>query len=285
MQSVKLQTFEKPYRPFTNLHRPTIQSNEVLVEVVAEGVDPIHMIQENGEDLLTEDIEIVGIIVEVGADVSNWKIGDHVCALLAGGGYAEYCAVPAVQCLPVPKDLSLVEAAAVPETFFTVWANIFMRGRLQRGETLLIHGGNCGISKTGIQLAHAWGAKVFVTVGNEEKGEACVRLGADGYVNYKNQDFVQRVRELNGGRGVDVILDTVRGDNFAKNLELLETEGRLVQIAFQEGNDLNVSCRSLIMKRRRDFDKAANFLLTPLADSPISFFVVVALYLFLFYEL
>ena len=159
----------------------------------------------------------------------DWRVGDEVCALVAGGGYAEYCAAPAPQCLPVPRGLDLVAAAAIPETFFTVWTNVFERGRLQAGESLLVHGGSSGIGTTAIQLARARGARVFATAGSAEKCAACERLGAERAINYREADFVAVVRELTGGRGVDVVLDMVGGDYFARNIDVLAIEGRLVR--------------------------------------------------------
>ena len=163
----------------------------------------------------------------------RWREGDAVCALVAGGGYAEYCAVPAVQCLPVPAGAARwSRRRRMPETFFTVWTNVFERGRLQAGESMLVHGGSSGIGTTAIQLARAFGARVFATAGSAAKCEACVRLGAEIAVNYREQDWGAALREATGGRGVDVILDMVGGDYVARNLTLLAVEGRLVQIAF-----------------------------------------------------
>jgi len=169
---------------------------------------------------------------------------------VAGGGYAEYCAAPAPQCLPVPGKLDLIHAAALPETFFTVWTNVFDRGRLQRGETFLVHGGSSGIGTTAIQLAHAFGARVIATAGSDEKCEACRKLGADIAVNYRTEDFAAKVMEATEGKGADVILDMVGGDYIPKNLKCLAVEGRLVQIAFLKGSTAEINLLPLMMKRQ-----------------------------------
>jgi NADPH:quinone reductase len=179
----------------------------------------------------------------------RWAPGDRVCALVAGGGYAEFCAAPAVQCLPVPVGASMVEAAAIPETFFTVWANVFERGRLRAGETLLVHGGTSGIGTTAIQLARASGATVFATAGSAEKCVACHALGAAMAIDYRQADWVAALKAATNGRGVDVILDMVGGDYVAKNLELLATEGRLVQIAFLRTSHVELDLMPLMRRR------------------------------------
>jgi putative PIG3 family NAD(P)H quinone oxidoreductase len=168
--------------------------------------------------------------------VEGWRVGDRVCALVAGGGYATLCVAPALQCLPVPASLTMVEAAAVPETFFTVWTNVFERGRLQAGETALVHGGSSGIGTTAIQLAVVRGARVFVTAGSDEKCRACESLGAGRGINYRTEDFADVVKALTGGRGVDLVLDMVGGDYFARNMAVLATEGRLVEIGLMGGS-------------------------------------------------
>ena len=180
-------------------------------------------------------LEVAGTIASVGDAVTGWRVGDEVCALVSGGGYATLAAVPAVQCLPRPSTLSLVEAAGVPETFFTVWSNVFDRGRLRAGETALFHGGTSGIGTTAIQLAAARGARVFATAGSAAKCRACESLGAERAIDYRATDFVEEVRSLTGGRGVDLILDIVGGSYVARNLAALATDGRLVQIGFMEG--------------------------------------------------
>jgi putative PIG3 family NAD(P)H quinone oxidoreductase len=194
-------------------------------------------------------LEVAGTVVATGSDATRWREGDRVCALVAGGGYAEYCTAPAVQCLPVPRGLTWVEAAALPETFFTVWTNVFERGRLAAGETLLVHGGSSGIGTTAIQLARAFGARVFATAGSARKCEACEQLGAERCINYRDEDFVTVVKTLTGGRGVDVVLDMVGGDYVARNLEALAVEGRLVQIAFLKGSVAPVDL--FVLMRRR----------------------------------
>jgi NADPH2:quinone reductase len=181
--------------------------------------------------------------------VTRWQVGDSVCALVAGGGYAEFCAVPEAQCLPIPRGLAMTEAAALPETYFTVWTNLFQRGHLTPGETVLVHGGSSGIGTTAIQLAHAFGAQVYVTAGSEAKCSACRALGAALAINYHETDFVAAVREATASRGVDVILDMVGGPYVARNLAALAVDGRLVQIAFVAGSPVDVDLRVVMTKR------------------------------------
>jgi len=234
--------------------QPKPAAQEVLIKVEAAGVNRPDIMQREGcyaplpgaSSIL--GLEVSGTITALGSGVKSFQVGDRVCALISGGGYAEYCVAPWQQCLRVPKNLTMIEAAGIPETFFTVWANVFTRGRLQKGETLLIHGGSSGIGTVAIQLAHAFGARVFVTAGSDEKCEFCLKLGADIAINYRTQDFVSEIRRLNAGQGVDVILDMVAGDYFQKNLELLAPEGRLVQIATQRGAQVNLSLLTLINK-------------------------------------
>ena len=230
--------------------------DEVLIKVAAAGVNRPDVLQRQGayapppgaSDL--PGLEVAGEVVALGAPGGRWKLGDKVTALVAGGGYAEYCAAPAVQCLLVPGKLDLVHAAALPETFFTVWTNVFDRGRLKAGETFLVHGGSSGIGTTAIQLAHQFGARVFTTAGSDEKCSKCKELGADLAVNYRSRDFVQAVAEATGGRGVDLILDMVGGDYINRNLQCLAIEGRLVQIAFLQGPKAEVNFAALMMKRQ-----------------------------------
>jgi putative PIG3 family NAD(P)H quinone oxidoreductase len=177
------------------------------------------------------------------------EVGQHVCALVSGGGYAEYCAVPAPQCLPIPGRLTLVEAAAVPETFFTVWTNVFERGRLQPGEWLLVHGGASGIGTTAIQLGRAFGAKVITTAGSERKGDACLALGANASINYRQHDFVEAVKDMTGGRGVDVILDIIGGEYLQRNLSALAFDGRLVQIGLMGGPKAQLNLIPVMQRR------------------------------------
>ena len=214
---------------------------EVLVAVEAAGVNRPDVMQRQGlyppppgaSDI--PGLEIAGTVASLGDGVDTPAVGSRVCALVSGGGYAEYCAAPAPLCLPVPAGLDSVEAAALPETFFTVWTNVYDRARLAEGESLLVHGGSSGIGTTAIQLAKAFGAAVYVTAGSKSKCDACLALGADAAINYRDEDFVERVGALTGGRGVDVVLDMIAGDYLARNLKCLAVEGRLVIIAVQHG--------------------------------------------------
>lgn len=236
--------------------RPTPKpaAGEVLVKVAAAGVNRPDVIQRYGKyppppgasDL--PGLEVAGTVAALGDGVTQLKIGDAICALVSGGGYAEYCTAPVPQCLPVPKGLSMVEAAAVPETFFTVWTNVFERGRLKAGETFLVHGGASGIGTTAIQLAKAFGARVFATAGTPEKCAACEKLGAEKAVNYKTEDFLAVLKEKTGD-GVDLILDMVGGDYVGKNLQLARMEGRIVQIAFLKSAKTEVNLDPLMRKR------------------------------------
>jgi putative PIG3 family NAD(P)H quinone oxidoreductase len=194
-------------------------------------------------------LEVAGAIVEVGPEVGDWQVGDRVCALVAGGGYAKYCSAPAPQCLPVPRGLDMKEAAGIPETFFTVWTNLFDRARLKPGEWVLIHGGSSGIGTTAIQLARAFGSRVIVTAGSAAKCAACERLGAERAINYRETDFVAAVGEVTGGRGVDVVLDMVGGDYVPRNIDVLTLEGRLVQIAFLAGSTVRINLAPLMQRR------------------------------------
>jgi NADPH:quinone reductase len=234
---------------------PMVGDNDVLIEVAAAGVNRPDVFQRLGKyppppgasPIL--GLEVAGRISEVGRDVTQWKAGDAVCALVAGGGYAEYCVAPAVQCLPIPNGLSPVQAAAIPETFFTVWTNVFQRGRLAPGETLLVHGGASGIGTTAIQLAAAIGARVFATVGSAEKCSVAASLGAEDAFNYHTTDFVEAVRDRTKGRGVDVILDMVGGPYVARNMQALAIDGRLVQISFLEGSKIEIELHPIMAKR------------------------------------
>mgnify|MGYP001821999898 CR=1 FL=1 len=236
--------------------KPAPGDGEVLIRVAAAGVNRPDVAQRVGRyppppgasDL--PGLEVAGIIETVGNGVDNWQPGDRVCALTNGGGYAEYAAAPAGQCLPVPAGLSLVEAAALPETFFTVWTNVFERGRLRAGETLLVHGGSSGIGVAAIQMARAMGARVFVTAGSDEKCAACAALGAEIAINYRQQDFVTELQEATAGVGVDVILDMVGGDYVGRNLTLAALDGRVVNIAFQAGFEATVNFLPLLVKRQ-----------------------------------
>jgi putative PIG3 family NAD(P)H quinone oxidoreductase len=235
--------------------RPVPGDRDVVVRVEAAGVNRPDILQRQGRYPVPEDasplpgLEIAGEIVAAGAGVTRWRIGDRVMALTHGGGYAEYCRVFEDHCLPIPAALSAVEAAAVPETFFTVWYNVFMRCRLERGETLLVHGGSSGIGTTAIQLARATGCRVITTAGTEEKCRFCEALGADRAVNYRDADWPAEVREFSGGRGVDVVLDMVAGPYVQKNLDCLAKEGRLAIIAFLGGPESELNLRVLLAKR------------------------------------
>ena len=234
---------------------PTPGPGEVLIRVAAAGVNRPDLMQRLGRyppppgasDI--PGLEIAGVIERVDDSVAEWRAGDRVCALVAGGGYAEYCAAPAPQCLPVPRNLDMVRAAAIPETFFTVWTNVFERGRLKAGESILIHGGSSGIGTTAIQLARARGSRVFATAGSAEKCAACERLGAERAINYRDTDFVGAIKDLTGGRGVDVVLDMVGGDYLARNIDALAFEGRLVQIATLRGASAEINLASLMQRR------------------------------------
>jgi NADPH:quinone reductase len=234
---------------------PGVSAGEVLIRVAAAGVNRPDLLQRQGKYAPppgapdTPGLEVAGTLVAIGGSVAGWTIGDHVCALVAGGGYAEYCVAPAVQCLPVPRGFSMVEAAAIPETFFTVWTNVFDRGRLQAGETILIHGGASGIGTTAVMLARAFGATVYATAGTPEKCAACERLGATRAINYRTEDFLEVVRAATAGAGVDLVLDMVGGDYVSRNLEVLAVEGRLVQIAFLRGGRVEVNLAPLMQKR------------------------------------
>ncbi len=228
---------------------------EVLVKVHAAGVNRPDIMQRQGGynpppgASLIPGLEIAGTIVEAASDVTGWKVGDQVCALVSGGGYAEYCVAPAPQCLPVPEGLTMVEAAGLPETYYTVWTNVFQRGRLKAGEIFLLHGGSSGIGTTAIQLAREFGARIFTTVGNAEKAKVCTDLGAERAINYRDEDFVAVVAELTGGKGVDLILDMVGGSYIERNIEALAVEGRLVQIAFQQPSKVEIDLLPMMLKR------------------------------------
>jgi len=234
---------------------PVPAEGEVLIRVAAAGVNRPDVFQRRGRYAPppgasdTPGLEVSGTIETVGPGVTGVAAGDAVCALVSGGGYAEYCVAPAPQCLPVPRGMDVVTAAAIPETFFTVWTNVFQRGRLQPGESLLVHGGSSGIGTTAIQLAKARGARVFATAGSADKCAACERLGAERCVDYRTSDFVPVVRELTGGRGVDVVLDMVGGDYFARNLDVLAVEGRLVEIATLHGVKAEVNLQAVMARR------------------------------------
>jgi len=235
---------------------PTPAAGEVLIEVVAAGINRPDIMQRQGayppppgaSDI--PGLEVAGTVVAIGLGVHHTKIGDQVCALVTGGGYATYCPAPELQCLPVPKGFSMVEAAALPENFFTVWHNVFERGALKAGESVLIHGGSSGIGTTAIQLAKAFGAQaIFATAGSRDKCHACEKLGATSGIDYKHEDFVKVIKDATSGRGVDVILDMVGGDYIQRNISALAVEGRLVYIAFLRGPQTEINLMPLMLKR------------------------------------
>jgi NADPH2:quinone reductase len=234
---------------------PVPKPGEIAVKVAAAGVNRPDVLQRMGLYPVPADasdlpgLEIAGQVVACGAEARMWKVGASVCALAHGGGYAEYCVVPEVQALPVPRGLSMVEAASLPETFFTVWSNVYDRGRLKPGETLLVQGGSSGIGVTAIQMAKAMGNRVIATAGSDEKCAACVRLGADKAINYRTQDFLAEVLAATGGKGVNVVLDMVGGDYVPKELKCLADEGRLVFIAFLRGPKTELDINE-VMRRR-----------------------------------
>lgn len=237
--------------------RPVPQpgKGEILIEVHAAGVNRPDVLQRLGKyepppgasDI--PGLEVAGVVAALGEGVTEFKAGEKVCALLAGGGYAEYATVPAAQALPIPDGLSMIEAACLPETFFTVWSNVFDRGRLKAGEIFLVHGGSSGIGTTAIPLAKAFGAKVFTTAGSDEKCAACVKLGADRAINYKTEDFVEVIKGETQGRGVDVVLDMVGGDYIPRTVSIMATEGRHVSIAFLQSPKVSLNFFPIMTKR------------------------------------
>ena len=234
---------------------PQAGPGDVLIKVAYAGVNRPDCLQRSGRyppppgasPIL--GLEASGHVVAVGEGVTQWRIGDAVCGLANGGAYAEYVAIPQGQVLPVPKGLSLLQAAALPENYFTVWTNVFQRGRLQSGETFLVHGGSSGIGLTAIQLAKAFGARVLCTVGNADKVEACLKAGADVAINYRAQDFVDEALAATAQQGVNIILDMVGGDYMQRNLKALSVDGRLVQIAFLQPSKTEVDWIALMVKR------------------------------------
>ena len=235
--------------------KPLMGEGDLLIRVAAAGVNRPDVMQRKGQyppphgasDI--PGLEIAGTVELAGTQVGPWKIGDKVCALVSGGGYAEYCTAPAPQCLPIPRGMDLIHAAAIPETTFTVWTNVFERGRLVAGESLLVHGGSSGIGTTAIQLGRAFGARVFATAGSADKCAACEALGAERAFNYREVDFVAGVKELTDGKGVDVVLDIVGGDYVQRNLDALAMNGRLVQIGVMGGAKAQVNMMSVLQRR------------------------------------
>jgi putative PIG3 family NAD(P)H quinone oxidoreductase len=234
---------------------PVAGAGEILIEVHAAGINRPDVLQRLGKyepPAGTTDIpglEVSGRVAALGHGVEGWSVGDKVCALLAGGGYAEYVSAPAEQVLPMPQGLSFVEGAVLPETFFTVWSNVFDRGRLQPGETFLVHGGSSGIGMTAIPLAKAFGARVFTTAGTADKCAACVEVGADRAINYKEEDFVEVIKAETGGKGVDVVLDMVGGEYIARSLSIMALDGRHVSIAFLQSPKVSLNFFPVMMKR------------------------------------
>jgi NADPH:quinone reductase len=241
-------------RPVT-ISVPQPGPGEILVKVEAAGVNRPDALQRTGGyppppgAPTTPGLEIAGTVVDAGPEGTGWAVGDKVCALLAGGGYAEYAVVPGPQALPVPKGFDMVQAAAVPETFFTVWTNVVDRGRLVSGESILVHGGSSGIGTTAIQLAAALGATVYATAGSQEKCEACEKLGATRAINYRDEDFADVIDQMTGGAGVDLVLDMVGGDYIQKNINCLALEGRVVSIAFLNGPVAKLNLMPMMLKR------------------------------------
>jgi NADPH2:quinone reductase len=234
---------------------PSPGPGEVLIKVAAAGVNRPDVLQRKGGYApppgasLVPGLEVAGEVVGLGPDVQRWKVGDTLCALVAGGGYSAYCVTPGAQCLPIPEGFSMIEAAGLPETFMTVWTNVFQRGRLTAGESFLVHGGTSGIGTTAIMLAKAFGSRVFATAGTPEKARFCETLGAERGIDYRSEDFVGVVKEKTDGAGVDLILDMVGGDYTQRNFSALAVEGRLVQIAFLGGARTNLDLTPLMVKR------------------------------------
>ena len=256
MRAVEITSFGPPdVLKIVERPDPFPAAGEILIDVAAAGVNRPDVIQRLGKyppppgasDL--PGLEVAGTVAALGGDVRGWSIGDPICALVAGGGYAERAAVPHEQCLPIPKGLTAIQAAGIPETFFTVWTNVFQRGTLKAGETILIHGGTSGIGTTAIQLAKAFGARVLTTAGSDAKCDATRKLGAEHAFNYKTQDWVAEGKRVTDGRGVNLILDIVGGDYMGRNLDLLSIEGRLLQIAFLKSPKAELDFSVMMRKR------------------------------------
>lgn len=259
MNVIEIAGFGAPQvlRPATR-PAPEAGAGELRIRVSASGINRPDVLQRTGKYPVppgASDIpglEVAGVVDQgdgAALAAAGLKVGDHVCALVAGGGYAEYCVAPIAQCLPVPKGFSDEQAASLPETFFTVWSNVFDRGRLQSGETLLVQGGSSGIGVTAIQMARAMGCQVIVTVGSDAKAQACLELGANHAINYRSQDFVQEVKQRTNGRGVDVVLDMVAGDYVAREIDCLADDGRLVIIAVQGGVKSEFNAGAVLRRR------------------------------------
>lgn len=240
----------------TDRPKPVIANDEVLIKVMAAGINRPDVFQRKGNypppagapaDI--PGLDVAGTVIEVGKAVTRWKPGDRVCALVASGGYAEYCKAPDGQCLPVPASLSFPEAASLPETFFTVWSNVFDRGSLQPGESLLVHGGSSGIGVAAIQMAKALGSTVYTTAGSDDKCSFCEQLGANKAINYKTADFKEGIKALTNGAGVNVILDMIGGDYMPGNIDSLAIEGRLVMINAMDGREVQLDLGKVMAKR------------------------------------
>lgn len=239
----------------TQRHIPEIADTEVLIHVAAAGINRPDIMQRKGlypppsnaSDI--PGLEISGTIIKIGPLVTHLKIGENVCALVQGGGYAEYCPACANLCLPIPNGLSFIQAAALPETYFTVWSNIFDRAQLVKNEKILVHGGSGGIGTTAIQLAKIFGATVYTTAGSNEKCDFCIALGADVAINYRTHDFAEEILKMTHKQGVNVILDSIGGDYFSRNLKCMGLDGRLIQIAFQQGVEVETSLLPILLKR------------------------------------
>ena len=259
MQAIAIQAYGAPEMlQLTTCPDPVAGTGEVLIRVAASGINRPDVLQRKGHYPVPPGaselpgLEVAGEIVAGDTEAmaaAGLQLGDKVCALVAGGGYAELCVAPAAQCLPVPTGLDMVQAASLPETFFTVWSNVFDRARLQPGETLLVQGGTSGIGVTAIQMAKALGARVIVTAGSDDKCEACVKLGADHAINYKTHDFVEEAKRLTDGKGVDVVLDMVAGDYIAREVECLADDGRIVIIAIQGGTKSGFNAGQVLRRR------------------------------------
>ena len=234
---------------------PDPGTGEVLIKVYAAGVNRPDVFQRQGKynppagASPIPGLEVAGEIVKLGTGVTEFGLGDRVCALVSGGGYAEFCVAPVPQVLPIPTGLTFIEASGIPENYFTVWTNVFDRGQLQKGETILIHGGSSGIGTTAIQLCHQFGARIISTAGNDEKCGVCKSLGADHVINYKTQDFEAETKAITGGKGANVILDMVGGNYIQKNINCLALEGRLIQIAFLQSSINQLDLMAVMTKR------------------------------------
>lgn len=257
MRAVEISSYGAPeVLKITDIAAPTsLRDNEVLIDVKAAGINRPDVIQRLGMyppppgASPIPGLEVAGIVKAIGKNVSQWLIGDKVCALVTGGGYAEECIAPEETCLPIPSGFSFAEAAALPETFFTVWSNVFDRGVLQAGESFLVHGGSSGIGSVAIQLAKAFGASVYTTAGSDEKCTFCTGLGADLAINYKEKNFVDEILKATDGKGVDVVLDMVGGDYISQNINCMAMDGRHVSIAFLNGPMVELNMLPVMLKR------------------------------------